>query len=97
MMMMTMIIIMKFQLGGNIKRILGQKDSVSCYKEGKPKEVETPRAKLLVLFYSLMSQSGSTTFCQNNMLLLYGLSLLFQIQSNLLIKLSYLKGTLMQI
>ena len=94
--MMTMIIIIKFQLGGNIKRILGQKDSVSCYKEGKPKEVETPR-ELLVRFYSLMSQSGSTTFCQNNMLLLYGLSLLFQIQSNLLIKLSYVKGTLMQI
>ena len=43
-----------------------------------------------ILFYSLMSQSGSTTFCQNIMLLFYDLSLFFQIQPKFLIKLSYL-------
>ena len=46
------------------------------------REVETPRAKLLILFYSLMSQSGLTIFCQNSMLLLYDLSLFVQIQQN---------------
>ena len=40
-------------------------------KESKQKEVETPRVKLLLIFCSLISQSGSTTFCQNNILSLY--------------------------
>ena len=68
----------------NLKRIHVIRHSLSCQEgEGKWKEAESPRTKLLVLFYSLISRLGSTTFCQKNMLLLYDLSHFVQIQHNI--------------
>ena len=89
MMKMTMIMIFKFRLGETLRKAYKEQPKL-IQKERKREEAETARTKLLILFYSLMSQSGSTTFCQNNMFLLYDLSLFFQIQPKFLIKLSYL-------
>ena len=51
-------------------------------QESKQKEVETPRVKLLLISFSLISQSGSTTFCQNNILSLYDLPRFVNNQGN---------------
>lgn len=86
MMKMTMIMIFKFRLGETLRKAYKEQPKL-IQKERKREEAETARTKLLILFYSLMSQSGSTTFCQNNMLLLHELFFLLDgIQSNLLVK-----------
>ena len=56
-MMMTMIVMMKFRPTEMLSRQT---------KKGKQKEVETPRANLAIIFFSLMSRYRSSTFCQNN-------------------------------
>lgn len=52
---------------GNVKGIIDINTTLKLLRrERKRKEVETTMAKLFKLFCSLMSRSGSTVFCQNN-------------------------------